>query len=179
MRLEHDQDHLNTLPDDADIPADLRESITDTAEKMKALGDKLRVKLHLAGMEAKDLKSELFDTVDGLSRRLSDYAGSLEKTKESAEVQLHLGLMDVRTRWEAALEQAGKALTILKEDKDKALAYLQDMRLQAHLAKAETSDALQETKSDLSDNFREISRQGATALKRMNKSVGDFLHTLS
>jgi hypothetical protein len=179
MRLEHDQEPLNTLPDDADVPADLRESMTDTAEKLKSLGEKLRVKLHLAGMEAKDLKSELFDTVDNLSRRLSDYAGTLEKTKESAEVQLHLGLMDARTRWESTKDQAGKALSLMKEDKEKAKAFLQDMRVQAQLAKAETSDALQDTKAELSDNFKEISRQGASALKRMNKSVGEFLQSLS
>lgn len=179
MRLEHETEPLNTLPDDADVPTDLRESIEDTADKLKSLGEKLRVKLHLAGMEAKDLKSELFDTVDSLSRRLSDYAGSLEKTKESAEVQLHLGLMDVRTRWEAARDEANKALSLMKEDKEKAKSFLQDMRVQAQLAKAETSDALQDTKAELSDNFKEIRRQGASALKRMNKSVGEFLHSLS
>jgi regulator of replication initiation timing len=179
MRLDHETEPLNTLPDDADVPSDLRESIEDTAEKLKTLGEKLRVKLHLAGMEAKDLKSELFDTVDNLSRRLSDYAGSLGKTKESAEVQLHLGLMDVRTRWEAARVEANKALSLFKEDKEKARSFLQDMRVQAQLAKAETSDALQDTKAELSDNFKEISRQGASALKRMNKSVGEFLHSLS
>ncbi len=179
MRLEHEQEPLNTLPDDADVHTDLRESIQDTADKLKSLGEKLRVKMHLAGMEAKDLKYELFDTVDNLSRRLNDYAGTLEKTKETAEVQLHLGLMDARTRWETAKEQAGKALSLIKEDKEKAKTFLQDMRVQAQLAKAETKDALQDTKAELSDNLREISRQGASALKRMNKSVGEFLHSLS
>jgi hypothetical protein len=179
MRLEHEQEALNTLPDDADVPTDLRESIQDTADKLKTLGEKLRVKLHLAGMEAKDMKSDLFDTVDSLSRRLTDYAGTLEKTKESAEVQLHLGLMDAKTRWETTKEQAGKALSLFSEDKEKAKAFLQDLRVQAQLAKAETTDALQETKEELKDNLRDISRQGASALKRMNQSVGDFLHSLS
>jgi hypothetical protein len=70
-------------------------------------------------------------------------------------------------------------LSLFKEDKEKAKAFLQDMRVQAQLAKAETSDALQDTKAELSDNLREISRQGASALKRMNKSVGEFLNSLS
>jgi len=179
MRLEHDQDPLNTLPDDADLPADLRESIQDTAEKLKTLGEKLRVKLHLAGMEVKDMKSDLVETVDGLSRRLTDYAGTLEKTKESAEVQLHLGLMDARKHWEVAKDQADQALKLIKEDKEKAKTFLQEMRVQAQLAKAETGEALHETKAELSENFKEISRQGASALKRMNKSVGEFLHSLS
>jgi hypothetical protein len=179
MRLEHDQDPLNTLPDDADVATDLRESIQDTAEKLKTLGERLRVKLHLAGMEVKDMKSDLVETVDGLSRRLTDYAGTLEKTRETAEVQLHLGLMEARQRWEVAKDQAGHALKLMNEDKAKAKAFLQDMRVQAQLAKAETSDVLQETKTELSENFKEIRRQGAIALKRMNKSVGDFLHSLS
>ncbi|WP_141734195.1 hypothetical protein [Oligoflexus tunisiensis] len=179
MRQEQSQEHLNTLPDETLIPSDLRESIQDTADKLKALGDQLRIKLHLVGLEAKDLKSELFDSVDSLSRRLSDYAGTLEKTKESAEVQLHLGLMDARKRWDETLEQAGQALKLFQEDKSKALAFLQDMRVQAKLAQAETTEALQDTKSEWSDNLKEISRQGASALKRMNKSVGDFLQSLS
>ncbi|HYX31718.1 MAG TPA: hypothetical protein VE954_01300 [Oligoflexus sp.] len=177
MHLENDP--LNTLPHESGLTGDLRESIQDTAEKLKSLGEQLRVKLHLAGMEVKDLKSDLVDTVDGLSRRLSDYASTLEKTKESAELQMHLGLMDARKIWEGAKEQADHALNAIKGDKDKALSFLQDMNLQAHLAKAETSDALEDTKTEVSDNLKEISRQGAAALKRMNKSVGDFLHSLS
>ena len=178
MRVEHDQDPLNTLPDSADIP-DLRESIQDTADKLKTLSGKLRVKLHLAGMEVKDMKTDLAETVDGLSRRLHDYAGSLEKTKETAEVQLHLGLMDAKKHWEVTKEQADHALKLIKEDKEKAKAFLQDIRVQAKLAKAETSDSLHETKEELSQNFKEISRQGSSAIKRMNRSVGEFLHSLS
>jgi hypothetical protein len=177
MRHEQSEEVLNTLPDEN--ATDLQEAIQDTADKLKSLGEQLRVKLHLAGMEAKDLKSELFDSLEGLSHRLNDYAGTLEKTKESAEVQLHLGLMEARTRWDDTREQAGQLLKLFNEDKTKALAFLQDLRVQAQLAKAETTEALQDTKAELTDNLKEISRQGASALKRMNKSVGDFLHSLS
>jgi len=177
MRIE--QDHFNTLPNEADISGDLLETIDDTTEKLKALGDHLRVKLHLAGMEAKELKGDLLDTVESLGRRLSDYAGTLGKTKDEAEVQMHLGLMEARKHWEITKEHAGQALELIKEDKDKAKAFLQQMRLQAQLAKAETKESLQNTRSELGDNFREISQQGSSALKKMNKSVGEFLQSLS
>ena len=177
--MRHEQEPLNSLPVEVDVSADLRETIQDTAEKLKSLGDQLRIKLHLAGMEAKDFKSELFDSVDNLSRRLGDYAGTLEKTKESAEVQLHLGLMEARKTWDSAKEGAQQFLNLWKEDQGKAKSFLEDMRVQAQLAKAEGQDALQKTKQDINENVRDITRQGAAALQRMNKSVSDFLHSLS
>jgi hypothetical protein len=178
MRLE--EDPLNTLPSSAsEFNGDLYVSLQDTADKLKSLRDRLKVKLHLVGMEAKDIKTDLEDSVDGLSRRLSDYAGTLEKTKESAEVQLHLGLMDAKKHWDITKENAEEVLGLMKEDKEKAKAFLQEMQLQAKLAQNEAKDSLHKTKEELSENFKEISKQGVIALKKMNHSIADLLQKLT
>ncbi len=181
MRLE--QDPLNTLPEETEIrpeyTGEFRETLEDTADKLKELRDHLKVKLHLAGMEAKEVQSDIIDSVDGLSRRLSDYAGSLGKTMDTAEVQMHLGLMDAKKRWELTKENAQEALALVKQDKEKAKTFLGEMKLQAQLAKAETKDALHETRDELSENIKEVSKQGASALKKMNHSLSEFLKSLS
>lgn len=187
-RLEDSMKHvtsdpLNTLPNNDCVRTgeafeDMKGSLRDAVSKLKTLRDRLQVKLHLAGMEAKTFGDELAHSVDDLSNRLEGYAKGLDRTVDQGQVQWHLGIMEAKDRWEKTREGASKALQILKEDQQKAEELFQELRLQAKLAKAETRDFLAENKQELNKNLKDISTQSVKALKRMNESIGDILHRL-
>ena len=60
------------------------------ADRMERVGDELRVRAHLAGMEAKDAWDRAH------MERISD---ELKVAADEARVQMHLASLDARTAW--------------------------------------------------------------------------------
>jgi hypothetical protein len=176
-------DPLNTLPNNecvrtGEMFEDMKTSLGDTVGKLRTLRERLHLKLHLAGMEAKTFSDDLVHSVDDLEQRLEGYAKGFDKTLEQNQIQWHLGIMEAKERWEKTREGASKALQILKEDQKKAGQLFEELRLQAKLAKADTKDFLASNTQELSKNLKEINTQSVQALKRMNESIGELLHRL-
>ncbi|MCX6130025.1 MAG: hypothetical protein NTX25_13300 [Proteobacteria bacterium] len=174
---------LNSLPEKANIdPAytgDVRESLEDTAAKLHTIADQMRLQLHLAGLEAKDYSADLLESLEQMTQKLNTYANRLETKAESSEVQLHLGILEVKDSWEKAQQMANNTFSILKKDKVKAKQLLRELQETAQIAKLETKDALKSTRDDLKHNFKEISQLGREALHLMNQSISEFVKHLN
>lgn len=182
MQEREQEDPINTLPNDPDPSLsadDLQHVLGETVGKMKLLKDQLQLRLHLASMEAHDLRHDLLDSVEHLSQRFQELSKTFEGSLEKGQVQLHLGLMELKERWDITKEEAQKALTALSGDKQKALQFFQEARLQAKLGQSEAKDLLNEGQEELGKKKSEFSGQLTQALKRINGSVSDFLHQLS
>ncbi len=180
--MQQDQyDPLNGLPPETDAfvqADDLQDMLGETMGKMKLLKDQLQLRLHLASMDAHDLRHDLVDSVEHLGQRFQDLSKVFEGSIEKGQVQLHLGLMDLKQRWDVTKEEAQKALTVLSEDKQKAIQYFQEVRLQAKLGGLEAKELAEEGQEDLAKKKNEVTSQLSQALKRINGSVSDFLHQL-
>jgi hypothetical protein len=74
----------------------------ETAARLGALREELRLKVHLAGMDARDeWEEELRPRLQDLEERL---AKALRRGAGEARVQAHLGLMELREAWTTTLE---------------------------------------------------------------------------
>lgn len=176
-----EQDPLNTLPPDAPASLDseeIQEVLGETISKMRLLKDQLQLRLHLASMEAQDLRHDLLDSVEHLSQRFQDLSKTFETSLEKGQVQLHLGLMEMKERWEITKEEAQKALTALSGDRQKALQFFQEARLQAKLGQLEAKEAMESGQEELGKKKADLTGHLSQALKRINGSVSDFLHQL-
>ncbi len=176
-------DPLNTIPEKlGTLPTETieeaQEALEDTAEKLHTLQDTLKVRWHLAGMEGRDLRHEVLDSLDELGKKLRDYAYKLDKKLDEGEIQVRLGLMEAKERWDITQKEAQELLELFKRDSDKAKEYMGGLRLQAKLAKLETRDFLGAARDDVKKGFGDLQRQASLSLQQLNKSVGDFLKRL-
>ncbi|MFW7381276.1 MAG: hypothetical protein ACOH5I_20850 [Oligoflexus sp.] len=179
----HDLDNINTLPENVNVPTDYmdnaEETISDTEKKIRYLADKLRLKFQLAQMDAEDLREDLTASLEKMENSIKQYGKSLETKLDEAEVQTHLGLLEAKERWEITKDYAQKVMDLLKEDQHKAKGFLEEVKLKAALARLETKDFLSEAQKELSqeaDHARETSKR---ILKKLNKSVTEFIDAVS
>lgn len=77
----------------SDAP-DKEKPIEDAVTRLTALREELRLKIHLAGMDAHDEWEEL-------RPRLLKLESALRRRTGEARVQLHLGVMELRDAWDA------------------------------------------------------------------------------
>ena len=68
---------LNTIPENVQLgEIDMDEvifNVSDSRELIKLAKDQLRLKLHLAEMDAKDLRAEIMDKMDGIQKNLAEH----------------------------------------------------------------------------------------------------------
>lgn len=176
-------ENLNTLPNDlsnkaSDLANGLVGTLEDTAARMRTLKDELAVRLNLAGKEVQDLRDDVLQSIDQLGNKLTHLAGSFDEKLESSQVQVHLGMMDAKERWDITREEAQKILNSLAGGNGKVVQLAQEVKLKARLAQLETKDFLSESKEGLSKNLQELSQQTSQALGRMSSSVSEFIHNL-
>lgn len=180
--MTHNEDPLNTVNDDLELDDQMRnelnKSMSDLKGKIGTVRDQLKLKLHLAEMDADDFRHEIIDSLDHVNRKLQNFEQQVDQTRDKLDVQAHLGVMEAKQRWDATKKQANKVLQLLEKDADKAKQLIEEAKLQGSLAKLESKDLLSDVKSNLKENVHEWQKLSARTLKQLNESVGDFLGSL-
>lgn len=100
--------------------ATLAKVARDTIDRLTTLRDEVRVRLHLAGMEAKDFWRRAEPVVQRVETRLaSALDGVVEGGSEQVRLELHLGLAEARDRIHE-LEPKTRALGEAMSEKGRA-----------------------------------------------------------
>jgi len=179
----HELDNINTLPENFELSVDfignIEDLLTDTEEKLQALGEELRLKLQLAQMDTEDFRHDLLDTVTKLEKKMRQYARDIEGKLEHTEVQAHLGFLEAKELWEITKEHSQKLVDLLKDDPGKAKNFFDEVKLKTALAKLETKDFIKESRKELSQEAKELRKQSQNILKNLNQGVTDLLKRLS
>lgn len=81
------------------VESQQKKSLERLADRMERVGDELRVRAHLAGMEAKDAWDRAH------LERITD---ELRSAAEEARLQIHLASLDARTAWSRVDKKIGE-----------------------------------------------------------------------
>lgn len=154
----------------------------NAAEELGRVKDTLKVKAHLGSMEAEQAFTAVNDQLLKVSHQLVRAAEKgVENIKdlkdEDAQLQLHLGLMDARDRWENLRPHLVK---IAQEVEDTGQATLDSLgvdraKLQARLAEMDAEDAIKRRTEEAKVAF---SKAGEGANKIAQDFLGEFKDAL-
>lgn len=131
--------------------------------ELRTLRDRLRLKLHLVGMEGKDvwqrLEPELDRVVERLELSMKEAATLGDRVGDEAELQLHLAWMDARDRWQGVephidrMVERGQSLG--NEVADAAERAMEETHLQATLAKMDAQDSIRDHRDSVMRQLRD------------------------
>lgn len=173
---------LNTIPKDFDLteeyPRELRELLEDAVQSLKQTNEAWQMRLHLAGMEAKDLKNEVGESLESLTSRLKQFTKSVDRKLDEGQVQLHLGLKEAQDQWQLTKEHADELLTVFKQDQNKAQEFLKELRLQAKLAGKGSRAFAKDRGDELKTSLTELANDSKKTLVKMNQNIKDFLKSI-
>lgn len=127
-----------------------KENIVDLSNKLKGIIDKLKLRSHLANMEAKQSYEELTKSMLKLEADIRHLSYEFQKEKDQTNLTFHLGLMEARQRWGEILEY----LRPLTRQKTQMEAFLDHARIQAHLANMESKQAYDNRKEKLISAYK-------------------------
>lgn len=146
------------------------EEIKGVAKKFKSIVDKLRVRSHLANMEAKDSLEMIGHSMEKLSRDLTHLKYELKQERDETNLTFHLGLMEARQRWGEILEYLNPLLRSLNA----VNSTLDHAKIQAHLAMMDSKDAYEDRKAKILKMYRnKITPKYEELLKSFKKDLED------
>ena len=141
----------------------VRGKIEQAERDLASLRDEIRVRLHLAGMEAKRVWEALEPHVARTQAQLRDAADSATRSLHDREpsLELHLALMDARDRlreMEPGLRAIGARL---REAGAEVVASIPDpVKLEARLASMDLEDAWERRRREVEKGLREVESLG-------------------
>tara|TARA_R110002072_G_scaffold79141_7_gene182913 strand:+ start:1583 stop:1984 length:402 start_codon:yes stop_codon:yes gene_type:complete len=101
------------------VTKDTTAKVELAASSLAALREQLRLKLHLAGMDAGDLwKEEVRPQLRAIEGSLLAWVEAGLRSAGEARVQAQLGLMEARGAWDALEPRVSESLKRLQESSD-------------------------------------------------------------
>ena len=98
---------------------DTTAQVERAASSLAALREQLRLKLHLAGMEASDLwEEEVRPQLTAIEGSLQTWIERGLRSAGEVRVQAHLGLMEAREAWESLEPRVSESLDRLQESSE-------------------------------------------------------------
>lgn len=126
------------------------------AKRLAELRDELRLQIHLAGMETKDLLDEDVDPeLEKLWGRLEAATQAVGGTADDAELRAHLLLMEARDRWETLSSGVRHVVEDIKHRGKRTREKLDMARVKAHLAKLDAEDEVEDRRKTLQEKLKQ------------------------
>lgn len=155
---------------------DAREWLTQAREGIARLRDEVRVRVHLAGLEAKQAWEGLETQLGRAQTRLEQAARSAEQGLHDgpAGLEVHLAVMEARDR----LRELAPALQAIRARIERAgeqgAAQVPDaLKLEAQLAKMDLADAVERRRAEAERGMREI----RTRLRALADEIGKLVES--
>jgi hypothetical protein len=93
----------------------VHDQVEDATSRIAALKDEVRLKVHLAGMDANTLwEEELRPDLESLEGRLETLLEQGLRSAGEARVQAHLGLVEARELWEAIEPRVSETIDAIR-----------------------------------------------------------------
>lgn len=158
-----------------DIKSNLSDRARETARRLETFQDDLRLRLHLAGMDASDAWKTVKAQLDKIRHNLDDTGAKLSTTKEEADLQTHLGIMEAKARFEGIKETLSEMTTRAKEKLDPAI---DTARLHAHLAQLDARDMVEKRRDEVKKKYQSaktnLVADATHVLDRLMQAVDDL-----
>lgn len=143
--------------------------IEDTAQAIKAFGERLRVKAHLAGMEAKDTWQDIRPNIDALEERLRDGVASIkdelqEGVGEEMRHNVRQAVMEARDRFAEVEPKINKVVNTILEATESVGNAIEDA-----VGEVAKPGAAGEAAADTSDHEERRARVKARAKEQREK----------
>jgi len=149
----------------------VRQAADDARQALHTVVDEMKLKAHLASMEAQDALERLEPQLRKVESRLSDYGRRLSESSDRAELDAHLAMMDARDRWEAMREDVDRVVFSIKRRGEDARQSFDQARLQTHLARLDAADAAATKAKELEATWNqrrdEVYDQASAFIERM------------
>jgi hypothetical protein len=163
----------------ADKEMPLKERAKSAGEQLSAVLDSVRVKLHLASMDAKDAWGHLEPQLKKVEEKLSDISLGFQNASDEADLQAHLAAMEARDRWDAISSDVGDVIRSMSgAGSPDAKEAFDHARLQAHLARLEAGEKVDEATKELKSKWSEVRHEAVQESSRFVERLGGTLEKL-
>ena len=135
------------------MPERIKKNASLAATRLAELRDELRVQIHLAAMETKDLLEDVDPELETLVQRLKNASEEVEGTADEAELKAHLLLMEARERWETLSAGVRNVVEDIKHRGKRTREKVDMARVRAHLAKLDATDQVDERRKTLKERL--------------------------
>ena len=164
------------INDERIINQKINQEVDGISQKLHTLSDKVNLKAHLAGMEAKQSWESMTKSINNLADNLRRVKKNAIKDSQEARVQVHLALMEAKDHW----DELQTHFAPLKKDLQNVKSEFDHARVQAHLASMETREAFEQRLHKVQKAYnKKVSPRVDELLSRLKKDIEEVDQSLS
>jgi hypothetical protein len=140
--------------------------------------DEIRLKAHLASMEARDAFDTLEPQLRKVESKLQEYQRLMKDTGDEASLQAHLAMMDARDRWESMQDDVDGVVASIRKRGEDVSGAIDHARLQGHLARLDAEEEIDKRREQLESRWHSSKEtaldEAAAFMERMADKVDRF-----
>lgn len=148
----------------------LNENLEQAKKDLTTLRDELKVKMHLAKMNAADAWTALEPALQKVERGLEDAASKAGDATEKVRLQAHLGLAQLKDQWPGIEQAVGQVVDDMKKAGDNVKTNVDTARVKAHLASLDANAMAEKALNNLDKLNADLERETSVAVDELRKS---------
>jgi hypothetical protein len=155
------------------------EEAHEGALNLQRLRQEVELRLHLAGMDARDAWGEVRGRLQNMERAFRRLGERVGTAGNEAEMQLHLGILELQDRWNEVELHLGRIVDEIERGTEKARRAAEQGRVQAHLARLDVEEDLQVRLDRVRGRLKSLGSGATAEAGRILGRVVDALNGLA